>query len=120
MADLFDIVVARKLSGGGGGSSDFSTATVAVAVSDGNFCEIVGAYFGVFDVSEQEQETTEGVYSFNVGTETVNVVLYKGKATLLVDTEGSLSVNGDAFILPDGSVLVTGDCTLTISTSTST
>ena len=43
MADLYDIVVASKLSGGGGGggSSDFSMSTVTVNVNENGIGTII-------------------------------------------------------------------------------
>ena len=109
MADLFDVVVARKLSGGGGGggSSDFSTATVTV--SGGN---LLGAL--PFIMTEEQggmdclfiaaQSYAPGAYS---------IALYKGMAAL--DLSGVTSVSGNIEDVGGGFYFITGDCTITIS-----
>lgn len=117
MADLFDIVTARKLSGGGGGgSSDFSTATMTVVINNS-----ASGIISVASVMTEGMETTNGSV---VGVDSsyhpaFTVILYKGNAIAeikvpqgfqyTIATDGNItSVGGDFY-------LITGDCTITIS-----
>lgn len=107
MADLFDVVVARKLSGGGGGGSgDFSIANVTFNNPNGT-TGYYSPYPFVTDngISILNHEVTET-------TETHSVALYKGKVEVY-DTMIS-AVSGDAS-MENNLVTITGDCTITIS-----
>lgn len=113
MADLFDVVVARKLSGGGGGggSSDFSMATVTI----------------VNNLQSQENlnmpcianaEGMDFIYSItpiNSGTNTITVPLYKDG--LIIIPLGAFQLlsaySGDLTIL-DEALLIFGNCSLTL------
>lgn len=119
--DLYDIAIARKLSGGGGGgggSSDFSTATVTVTsqLQDWNLGMVVPA---VCDDDETLGTCIYSDWTIGVGDNPTpfQVVLYKGetKASVYTDEENTISVSGDATF--DGNVMltITGDCTITIS-----
>ena len=111
MADLFDIAVARKLSGGGGGggSSDFSTATMTVNVSSGLSPVFLFAYIydEMNDVEAYYGNLTEGTHSFTIP-------LYKGSAYVGNELH-NVSVSGAIELDGDGGAIVTGDCTITIS-----
>lgn len=125
MADLFDIVTARKLSGGGGGgSSDFSTATVTVVNNDAyNTAE--GTAVGVIYDSSPEWDLPlgtlpicTGTYFFSIApheSATYLVCLYKGHTILSV--LGNINVSGDAELIDSENSIydITGDCTITIS-----
>ena len=122
MADLFDVVVARKLSGGGGGggSSDFSAAEVTLFMSGTAGIFLPEAY----DFDPPEGGVTNAlniVYStgdYQSG-ETHKVVLYKGKLVLYRDSQyyaDTVSVTGNAiYDSIGGRIVVSGDCTITIS-----
>lgn len=112
MADLFDIVTARKLSGGGGGggSSDFSTAQVtfvnnseyglmgsAALLSDEEFSCVYG----------QDGLADSGSYTF---------VLYKGLNVMECNNSDQLTITTSGNVnYEDGFFTITGDCTITIS-----
>lgn len=113
--DLFDIAVAKKLSGGGGGgggSSDFSTAQVTVINETNQSVGMQIAY--AMDV--------EGFASFSAGetsfepsaTTALEAILYKGKSYATVGI-GTISATGNAETLAEREALITGDCTITIS-----
>lgn len=81
MADLFDVVVARKLSGGGGGggSSDFSTATVTFINNSGSetmiyapVCYSGDEYYG--------NSAAYTVFSDGQNDTVADIILYKGEA----------------------------------------
>ena len=122
MADLFDIAVARKLSGGsggggGGGSSDLSTAEVTT----------IGTSQIVRDVWLPLIAEGEGYAIIYAGTvnitslngpsgNTVTVPLYKGSMSFALPEgySGTPTITGDATVDEYGWVIVTGDCTITI------
>lgn len=120
MADLFDVVVARKLSGGGGGgSSDFSTAEVT-------FVNQTESFIYDFLMPCVEGTDTEYVIPNAAGalvdldasnTKTYTAILYKGICSLSYPSNTSMtfSITGSAEKISDGVVSVTGDCTITIS-----
>ena len=108
MADLFDVVVARKLSGGGGGSSDFSTAQVTIINNEQSFV----LYFpNIFD-----NRVHGYLDSSDIDGSPVEAVLYKGACHITYTSDDTLniSVTGNATI-SRREVIVTGDCTITIS-----
>lgn len=104
MADLFDIVVARKLSGGGGGSSDFSTANLTITKAEGKtvvwkFPTIISDKLVVDNYVQQEL------------TETHPVALYKGVLEIYAG-EGLYSIISGNVTEDDGLFTITGDCSL--------
>lgn len=114
MADLFDVVVARKLSGGGGGggSSDFSTAEVTV---QGELSiEEEGKWFILLD---------DGVMSSTdvLSDCTIVIVLYQGSFEAEIYNPGgygAVVTTGDAIATTEArktTLTITGDCTITIS-----
>jgi len=113
MADLFDIVVARKLaggSGGGGGSSDFSAANVTVVASSMYFYDNCPCA-----VDSEEINACFGMAQPTGPTTIYTVPLYKGKCVWAPsDGVENVTVSGDA-TLTETSILITGDCTITIS-----
>lgn len=112
--DLFDVVVAKKLSGGSGGSSDFSTAQVTVT---GEMSLPPKALHPTVATLSEDGDASMGIADWIIG-ETFNVILYKGKAWL-IDDSGNLTIpSGETNITYDSSeeaYLITGDCTITIS-----
>lgn len=122
MADLFDVVVARKLSGGGGGggSSDFSTAVLHAVDMNGD--DVMGDYNPpIF------QGPFIGTIPVNGGIECSffsdifgdgTLILYKGRAFVgLANVEWPVSsISGNIEDIGDGGYLVTGDCTIVFDT----
>lgn len=115
MADLFDIVVARKLSGGGGGggSSDFSTATVTIVVNGEANTNIFGAFY-------TDDEYGAGTYpsiNSDAATEPLLLIMYKNYAFLTMDATDRVTAVGTGNITISEELYcgVTGDCTITIS-----
>ena len=93
---------------GGGGSSDFSTAEVTVNANTQQFeffVPLINEKFGYL-----------GAYDniFPSESETLTVGLYKGKAVTRFYTSGVVSVSGNAQLMNE-QILITGDCTITIS-----
>ena len=108
--DLYDIAVARKLSGGsggGGGSSDFTTATVTLNNPTGKqFYAPVLVLGGPFDYINP--------LGGNVPSDNYAIVLYKGNALATVPN-GSVQISGAIESVGYNGYCITGDCTLTIS-----
>ena len=108
--DLFDIAVAKKLSGsggGGGGSSDFSTAEVTITNTAEN--SYIYLTYGAF--VEDGELFME--YSVATGTSTATLVLYKGSQLILISADSITSTTGDITgDIIDG-FTITGDCTIT-------
>ena len=111
-----DIITATKLNNieqgianAGGGSSDFSAAEVTV-INNTNDPVKVDAPLAIV-VGEYTFAGTSTLVE--PGTKILNVVLYFGKGACAV-AEGNVSVSGDAE-LDEGYIIVTGDCTITIS-----
>lgn len=125
MADLFDVVVARKLSGGGGGgSSDFSTAEVTVVNSSLFPIEPKRAVLSCCEANQLGEGLPAMVYPSvptvgNGVTAKITVPLYKGSCAWTSQPFGdtySYTLAGDI----DGSMgmyLITGDCTITVRES---
>ena len=126
MADLFDIVVASKLSGGGsgegggGGSSDFSTAEVTVVL--GKNIPTLNTMLPVctdFVDPEYPEDNYSGIEVNNAAESGKYIIpLYKGFCYLRFDSlTGAISVTGNATIFSGiiTTVFIYGDCTITIS-----
>ena len=111
--DLYDVAVARKLSsGGGGGSSDFSTAEVTFINNTYDPVQVSIPFInGNYSYG---QETDEGSF-VSSGTSTKSVIVYKNGAVVGVFGKGlDVQVSGSAtYEEPD--IIITGDCTITIS-----
>ena len=114
--DLYDIAVARKLSGGsggGGGSSDFSTAEVTVVneTRSSQQCKMP-----VLDEAYEEYPAYAWAMSA-IDAEyegTCIVPLYKGKALVVIDSE-NVSTSGSIVDDGGGYYYITGNGTITIS-----
>ena len=114
--NLYDIAIARKLSGGGGGggSSDFSIATVSFVIPEGNSMEIRRI------VIENEQL---GFKDLIDGSVSDSLVLYKGSQTVLFEDSAQLTPSTNVEILSedyyDGTwayeIAIKGDCELHIT-----
>lgn len=95
----------KGAGGGGGGSSDFSTATMTVIGGVGMTC--------AFIFEEPDFETIIAQGSFEAGQFTIP--LYKGKAVAHIDSKQlpHVVVTGNAAILEEDALLITGDFTIT-------
>ena len=117
MADLFDVVVARKLSGGGGGggSSDFSTAEVTVI----NNCAKGISIAAPVPSSTPMDVLLPTTYAADNSSSTITVALYKGAALCAfigeTDFVTDASWTGDIELIPDAGFLITGNGAITIS-----
>ena len=102
--------------GGGGGESDFSTAEVTVVNNHSRNAEIrVACVESEYSISENY------TYVDTNTTATVIAILYKGKASGNVNIDGGVDYNieGEGDVEIDSSdFYVTGDCTITIQSST--
>lgn len=127
--NLYDIAIARKLSGGsgGGGGGDVSLANVTLNATAPqgytvDWWGIGGAYtppFGEEDVSRYQQQENH-----SETTNTFPVILYQGVAYIntldFFDTVHEVGFNLEEPILSDnvtfdsdyGRYVVTGDCTI--------
>ena len=89
----------------GGGSSDFSTAQVTLSAKGLTYVPIVSIYN-----NELHQKVPTFIESFEA-------VLYKGSQVCdASEIRGTITVSGDAvYDSDDQSIIITGDCTITIS-----
>ena len=116
--DLFDIAVARKLSGGsggGGGSSDFSTAEVTWVVTGGASATI---YDLIFIMSGDGGRYFQYVSEVpNPPNGTITVPLIDGYTSFgLTPNTGGISVSGAGdYDVAGENVRITGDITITLS-----
>lgn len=117
--NLYDIAIARKLSGGGGGGGggDFSTAKVRISNNWGGTTTLYGA------ISLEENALGEGspacIYpyitvEYGGQVPTFDVVLYKGSSLIFYDDSLSVTADGDATIISEGTLLITGDAGIDI------
>lgn len=103
---------------GGGGSSDFSTATVTVTLT-----KTGGSGLGGIELRNFPYVYEDAVLFTNPGTSgTYEVPLYKGVADCEPYETGTASisdvdVSGNAQI-DGGTIMITGDCTITIEFTT--
>lgn len=103
--------------GGGGGSSDFSAAEVVVT----NNLQYDAVPLGVAHVTTYPTEATMPIFTAQPAeTSNITVALYKNTTLCLILAESApiqnVSVSGNAEFVPDaGGVIITGDCTITIS-----
>lgn len=107
---IIDSMATNWPEGGGGGSSDFSTAQVTVV---NNTEEAFVLYFpNIFD-----DQISTFLDSADIDGSPVDAVLYKDacRITYTSDDTLNISVTGNATISRKKVVIVTGDCTITIS-----
>lgn len=90
------------IDGGGGGDSDFSTAEVTIIPP------VPMPVHGFWIVDDELGDTAAFI-----GTSTHTAILYKGQQTLYFD-DAPTAVSGAAELV-DTTVLVTGDCTITVA-----
>ena len=98
---------------GGGGGGDFSTAQVTVVnTNTGSARSLKGAN----TVDNGEDTGSAGSMGIPTSTtETFSAILYKGVALINRGDATIVSVSGSAEKLGSSMVMVTGDCTITIS-----
>lgn len=115
--NLYDIAIARKLSGGGGGGdSDFSTATVTLICNATNevVCGLATANEAMPPFVPQAETTS--LFTLVNGDEfTYTAVLYKGNCLFQTLNDATLSGTGNVQDITPISAIITGDCTITIS-----
>ena len=106
--DLFDIAVARKLSGGGGGggSSDFTTCTLTITGVDPIWAPIPSVFdpgpsFQTLVVSESQDWVLEA-------GETYQVPLYKGQLCVVATHLAGVFIEGNA-VMSGSMLIITGD-----------
>ena len=111
--NLYDIAIARKLSGGGGGggSSDFSTAEVTITNNSADYVELDLCY-GYNDVV-RGNTVEAGVELDENDSITVDAILYKGNFGTIAPMLNIVCTGGATY--NDGVLKITGDCTITIS-----
>lgn len=119
--DLYDIAIAKKLSGsggGGGGSSDFSTVTVTL-IRDSEDPAGGGQLNNASIIYDGQIIGYDQLVFSSSADETVELVLYKGSFVSSVAAMG-LSASGDIVLtnteVIDGwtfaDCVITGDCTI--------
>lgn len=100
-----------EVASGGGGGGDFSTATVTVIANSNTPLTVPVA------VDDPLADAARGFYPVWSGSTNLTVILYKGAAFLTIDpnddTHEITNVSGNASIVDDGIVIITGDCTVT-------
>ena len=120
--DLYDIAIARKLSGsgGGGGSSDFSTAEVTIYAPYELAPIVIPALY------DEEGYSWLGsfIYLGGIEGETYTVPLFKGQCSFVTIDGNSFefakySATGGVHIVDDldGAIYIDGDGTLTYNSS---
>lgn len=108
--DITDILFAKKLSGGGGGSSDFSIAEVTIAAG-----VVANTPYELPIISPEYWEvpnaSTTLIAAVGDDDYVVNVILHKGKCYAYVDED--IVISGDATYDAElGVITITGDCIL--------
>lgn len=113
--NLYDIAIAKKLSGGGGGGGDngFSIATVTFEAYGG----FTLASFAQIDTRRQPRKLdfiVEHEYESTFNTFSLDALLVDGVGKFYVDSEyATITVSGNA-TYDDGEVIYTGDCTISV------
>ena len=114
------LALADYVSGGGGGSSDFTTAHVTVVDSSGGKTggiDGLACHVCTFATLEGISATFQAPMWAQGSSVEFDAVLYKGGAYFEYADEQSEveSVSGSATKMGEKTVLITGDCTITIS-----
>ena len=97
-----------SVSGGGGG--DLTTAEVTIVNSTADTLE------GMVPSAAEGGGNPYAAFNFDLRagrTTVLNAILYKGNAVLAAP--GTIAVEGSATVIGEGGVLITGDCTITVS-----
>lgn len=106
--DVTDYAVAEVNVSGGGGSSDFSTAEVTIIWSNPDIEEVVWD-----NCPAILEDLVRGVMYAETSPATIIVPLYQNKCYWDQSTSG-LTLSGNIEDVGDG-MIITGDCTITIS-----
>ena len=116
--NLYDIAIARKLSGGGGGggSSDFSIANVSFVLPEGNSISISPGYV----IIENDQLSFQNIVW---ASESASLVLYKGSQTISFEDSAQFTASTNVEILSEDhyddvwsyEIAIKGDCELHIT-----
>lgn len=109
-AEVENLVTGEMYSGGGGGDSDFSTAEVTAELAEG--VVVVEMTAARID-AEDDALVTEVI--FLPANLTQTFVLYKGKATVPIPEDYSVSIVSGNAAVEDYNIIITGDCTLRFS-----
>ena len=100
-----------NVSGGGG---DFTTAEVTITTGEGT----TGTLLFPIIYDSVEYSMCQALGNDSTGTNTYTMPLYKGEADIMIAVASppTISVTGDAeYVSADGYIMVTGDCTITLS-----
>lgn len=110
--DFYEIMLQQKLAGGGGsGSSDFSTAEVTIVNNCADGTVWVVPYF----IDSPVATSMAYLYVQANSSSAKQIILYKGMGIVITASAFSdIQVTGSAELSQEG-ILVTGDCTITIS-----
>ena len=103
-------VTTGEMYTGGGGDSDFSTAEVTAELAEG--VVVVEMTAARID-AEDDALVTEVI--FLPANLTQAFVLYKGKATVPIPEDYSVSIVSGNAAVEDYNIIITGDCTLRFS-----
>ena len=120
--NLHKALIANEIFGdggsGGGGSSDFSTAEVTIVNNCAEGSSILYCCIAMESPIHiiPAQSTTEISVDASA-TQTINAILYKGKAEAYVESSSSIAVSasGNAEFDEYNTGHITGDCTITIT-----
>lgn len=108
------LALAQYVGGGGGGGGDLTTASLTVVNnSEGGAVTIECAIAG-FEFEPQGSSTS--VYAEAGESTTADAILYKGIALAHCANRGySIAIVGDAEMDAMGLIIISGDCTLTVT-----
>ena len=124
---IFDMLLQKGImgegGGGGWGSSDFSTAQVTVTMAE-NEWESGGRV--QFASDEETDYRFRGMFLYNDGTfyndsqtaepnnPTTTNAIWVGDNVEVVPNQHIASVSGNAVITEDGTIIISGDCTINL------
>ena len=111
--NLYDIAIAKKLSGGGGGGGgDFTTATLTI-ISDGR--KVDASLPMPVDAGTWGPDQPAFLWTFpqELVNGTYTIVLFKGALYVPMTIEGTeWTTDGNITELGEGEFLITGNCTI--------
>lgn len=114
--DLFDVILAKKMSGGSGGggsgSSDFSTAQVTI-IADSS--DTIDEQIQLDNVFWSDEGIISPVIAANVESNEYTVVLYRNQVLLNeYGVDVIKSTSGAIEVVEEGQYAITGDCSITV------